>query len=299
MIYNKSGVSIDEAYDLNGNNLSYAYDKDGNEIWAASSDLYNYADYTISEDLISITSGNYYEGMAEHNGIICHVIAEDKLKLIDLATGNIIVDSMALDTAHGNTAVFTDDYYDENDEFPLMLSSSSYTTVNLNRITRNGTTLIKKLKMTSTDGGGYKLGYCYDKETRRIYTLGYTSSNVYHDTSSTNKIIIGCWDYDDLTSNEDGTYTPALISTARRNFLECFQGCDFFNGYIWTSVGITNNISNYLYAIDPTTAEIKYTYSLPVGEPEGVSWVNNDYLLFGRNIGGSGMYYAKITFESL
>lgn len=296
MIYDYLGNALDFAYDKNGNQIPFAYDKNGNQIWSSVDD-YDYLDYEISEDFIILTGANH-QGMAVHNGVICHLVSEDLLRLVDLNTGELIADRIPITSGHGNIAFFLDEYYEQGDEFPLFCASTGYESFSINRITRTETTLIKTISVPYDTGtiSGYKLGYCYDKETKKIYTLGYTSSNTYKDSSSTNKVIVACWDFTQLTENQNGTFTPQLISTVQRNFIQCPQGCDYFNGYIWTSTGTNNGVANSLYAIEPLTGNIKYTYTLPVGEPEGLSWVDDDYLLFGRNQNGGGMYYAKLTF---
>lgn len=288
-IYDALGNQLNSAYNAEGTEINYAYDASGNLIYTKSAPAYDYDDYTISSTLFSFT-GSSCQGFAVHNGIIAQFQADDKVSLIT-TDGDVIATRMYCKSYHGQSAFFTDDYYDDNDEFPLLVVMGSYTNQWVNRITRTGTTLIKTLYIpTTVECGGYKLANAYNPSTKKMYTFGYTTSNYNSDEGGTNKLILATWDYSNLIDNGDDTYTPELISVVQRSFVKCVQGSDYHDGLLW----VTSTNGQRVYAFDPVTAEIKHTITFGGSEIEGCQWVGNDYLIVGQN--PSNIAYKKVTF---
>lgn len=302
-IYNITGNVLTEAYYTNGENLTYAYDFCGNEVFNGGeptppptppvTPTYDYDDYTLSSTLFSISGGNF-QGFAVHNGIIAQFGTNDKVRLISV-TGEAITADMYCRSYHGQSAFFTDDYHNPNDEFPLLVVMGSYVNQWVNRITRNGCTLMKTIYIpTTVEYGGYKLANAYDPTTKRMYTLGYTTDNYNDSEGGTNKLILATWNYANLIDNGDNTYTPELLSIVERSFLKCVQGSDFYNGLLWVT---STSGSQTIRAIDPVTAEIVHTITLGGKEVEGCQWVGDDYIIVGQN--PSALAYKKVTFAEV
>lgn len=296
-VYDIYGNQLTSIYDLDGNALTEAYDLDGNEVFSGGSPspappTYDYDDYTISSVLFSLSGGNF-QGFAVHNGIIAQFQTDDKIRLYSV-TGETIASQMYCRSYHGNSAFFTDDYYDEEDEFPLLVVMGSYTNQWVNRISRTGCERLKTIYIpTTVEMGGYKLGNAYDATTKRMYTFGYSQENYTDSAGGTNKLLLATWDYSNLIDNGDDTYTPTLISVVERDFVKCVQGCNFHDGLIWAcSTG-----GQVVLAFDPITAEIIHTITIGGQEIEGCAWVGNDYILIGQR--PSALDYKKITFAEV
>ena len=294
-VYDADGNTLTAVYDANGQELNHAYDASGQEIYYKSSPVpsksYDYDDYTISS-LFNL-SGSSYQGFAIHNGIIAQFQANDKVTLVSV-NGETIAPQMYCRSYHGQSAFFTDDYYEQGDEFPLLVVMGSYTNQWVNRITRTGATLIKTLYIpTTVEYGGYKLANAYDPSTKKLYMFGYTTSNYNDDEGGTNKLILSTWNYANLIDNGDDTYTPTLISVVQRDFVKCVQGSDYRDGLLW----VTSVNGQRVYAFDPVTAEIKHTITFGGSEIEGCNWVDDDYLLVGQN--PTNIAYKKVEFAEL
>ena len=292
-IYDASGNELSHAYDASGNELNYAYDASGQEIYAKSvpSKSYDYDDYEISS-LFNL-SGTSFQGFAIHNGKIAQFQSDDKVTLVSV-TGETIAPQMYCKSYHGQSAFFTDDYYSQGDEFPLLVVLGSYTNQWVNRITRSGTSLVKTIYIpTTVENGGYKLANAYDPATHKMYMFGYTTSNYNSDEGGTNKLILSTWDYSNLIDNGDDSYTPTLLSVVQRDFVKCVQGSDYYDGLLW----VTSTNGQSVYAFDPVTAEIKHTITFGGSEIEGCGWVNNEYLIVGQS--PMNIAYKKVEFAEL
>lgn len=291
MIYDKQGNVLPSAYDINGNDLVSAYDIEGMVVYQKGTN-FDYDDYTVSDVLFQL-SGSSFQGFAYHGGIIAQFQADDKVRLVSI-NGESITSQMYCKSYHGQSAFFMNEYYQQDDEFPLICVMGSYVNSWINRITRTGTTLIKTLYIpTTAENGGYKLGNAYNSENGHMFTLGYTNQNYQTDDGGTNKLILAEWDLSDLTDNGDDTYTPRLIGTKQHDFIVCIQGSCFYGGMIWATSGIGGSAS-HVYAFDPATFEILHTITLSNTEVEGCAWIGDDYLLVGQN--PSGISYRKVTF---
>ncbi len=292
-VYDANGNVLTRVYDASGNELSIAYDSNGNIIYRKdqSDPMYDYDDYTISS-LFNLT-GTSYQGFAVHNGVIAQFQSDDKVSLVSV-TGETIASQMYCKSYHGQSAFFTDEYYQQGDEFPLLVVLGSYTNQWVNRITRSGTSLVKTLYIpTTVEYGGYKLASAYDPTTKKMYMFGYTTSNYNSDEGGTNKLILSTWDYSNLIDNGDDTYTPTLLSVVQRDFVKCVQGSDYYDGLLW----VTSTNGQSVYAFDPLTAEIKHTITLGGSEVEGCAWVGNEYLLVGQS--PMNITYKKVTFAEV
>ena len=292
-IYNVEGNQINYICDGHGESVNQAYDIAGSLVFKREPH-YDYDDYSISNIIFALTGSNY-QGFAVHNNVVAQFQANDKLTLVDI-NGTVISSQLPITSMHGQSAFFMNDYYDSNDEFPLLACMASYTLTRINRITRYNTTLLKTIYIpTSVQNGGYKTGNAFNSSNNHMFTFGYTNENYRTDDGGTNKLILAEWDLSDLTDNGDNTFTPRLIGVQQRDFIVCIQGSCFYDGIIWASSGV-GGAASHVYAFDPFTFEILHTITLSNTEIEGCAWVN-DYLLVGQN--PSNISYRKVTFAEL
>ena len=287
-IYNVGGSQTTSAFNVSGNALNYAFNKDGAAVYQKG---YDYDDYSIS-NMFSL-SGSSFQGFAIHGDVIAQFQADDKVRLVK-TDGASVASQMSVESYHGQSAFFMNDYYAEGDEFPLLMVMGSYTNAWINRITRTGSTLVKTIYIPATvENGGYKLGNAYDSSNNHMFTLGYTEQNYQTDDGGANKLIIAEWNLNNLTDNGDDTYTPELIATIQRDFLICIQGSCYYDGMIWASSGL-GTAAAHIYALNPSTAEILHTITLSNDEIEGCAWADG-YLIAGMK--PTNIAYKKITFS--
>ena len=296
-LYSLLGNVIGDAYDKVGVSINKAYNISGEAIYNASRD---YSTYSIS-DLFGISgsglSGSTFQAFDIYNGVIAQVRHSSYLCLIDLQTHNIINSGMACQVGHGNSFSFSRVFYNANDEFPLSYATDGYKYVYVNRVTRQGCTLIKTYKTDPTGHGGYLMGAVPSHDGKTLYTLGYTFEDYETDRSGTNLVKVAKWNLQNETPNGDGTYLPEFISESTIPFILCIQGCQYYDGMIFASSGL-NGTSQNVFLIDPENAQIKYTVQIGnTTETEGCAWVGNDYLIIGQN--PNTISYKKVEFAEV
>ena len=172
-----------------------------------------------------------------------------------------------------------------------MTADTNPAKVYINRVTTTTSTLVKTLSFP-LDKTGYYAALCLDIENGIAYMVGYSKQNYLTDDSGTNKTVISKWDLTDLTANQDGSYTPAYISSVEREFIYVMQGQQFHDGMLWISSGGTN-VRGYIYALDPSTGELLYTVDTEsTTEIEGLAFISDYEMVFGLQ-GGA---YKLVTF---
>ena len=211
-IYDIYGNELSAVYDIEGNELDSAYDLSGNLVFTKeqpTTPSWDYDDYTIT-DLFSKSgglSGSSFQAFDVYNGVIAQVRHSSYLCLIDLATGNIINSGMSCQVGHGNSFSFSRQFYADGDEFPISYATDGYRYVYINRVTRNGCTLLKTYKTNYNSYGGYLMGAVPSSDGKTLYTLGYTFEDYTSDREGTNLVKIATWNMENETDNGDGTYT--------------------------------------------------------------------------------------------
>lgn len=287
MIYNALGEGLLTAFDVNGENLYQAYDIDGNRAF-----VYKYGNYTITKKYAYF--GRNGQGLDIHNDVMAIWDGKDFiLSLRDLDTGELITTLDLSSTDHGNDISFMQEYYDPGDEFPLLCMSAS----RVYRITREGATLVRTYKMPVMNYNNltYKLTYGTAFVGDYMYVSGYRTGTYQY--TDNNAIRIVKLDLTDLTENQDGTYTPAVISYADRGWLECIQGASYHDNLFWACCGMSS--PGHIYGFNPDTAEIEVDIDLGnTGELEGLGWAYNDTDDWFMMVGAVGMSkYLKVTFS--
>jgi len=295
-VYNIYGTQLNAVYGLNGNALQKAYNKAGTEIFSAGSPTVDYSTYTKS-DYCSV-SLSPTQGFDIHNGVIFQFLANssnvsNRMATVNASNSSVISNNITASADHGDSASFSTEYYAEGDTYPLLYvtSDTNPAKVYINRVTTTTSTLVKTLSFP-LDKTGYYAALCLDIENGIAYMVGYSKQNFRTDDSGTNKTVISKWDLTDLTANQDGTYTPAYISSVERAFIYTMQGQQFHDGMLWISSGGTN-VRGYIYALNPSTGELLYTVDTETTtEIEGLAYISDHEMVFGLQ-GGA---YKLVTF---
>lgn len=298
-VYNVSGNSIPAVYDSNGSSVNTAYDVGGTVVFSGEPLPVDYDNYTIS-NLYTISVQNC-QGIAIHNNVLFQFRASgssvlDTVCLFDFTDGSDIIRNMSIDSDHGDSATFSNEFYASGDEFPLLYVTADTTpaVIYVNRVTRSSATLIRTLKFPQT--AGYYGAGAFDWENHICYLLSYKENNYTTDDGGSNTTVVSKWDLSNLTDNGDGTYTPEFVSQYERAFIYVMQGLAYHDGYIWVSSGYASNTS-YIYAMNPSTGVIDHTITLSTREVEGLDFVFDPltsayYMVVGEQNG----YYKKVTF---
>ena len=184
--------------------------------------------------IADITQGSVYahQGMTIKNGVIFQLYSNDVVVLMDYATG-LTISELKINSAHGDTIDFSNEYYADGDEFPLayITADSNPAMVFVVRITRTSTELVKTYTFP-LDKTGYFAGHSLDAMNKILYQVGYTEASYGTDDNGTNYMIVSAWDLKDVTDNGDGTYTPRFMKSFKTPFIRTAQGQAYFNGLI-------------------------------------------------------------------
>lgn len=299
-VYGLSGDSVSAVYGKNGTEQEYAYDVNGNQIFAKQRPgSYDYESFTKATYCTATNFTVYMQAFDIHGNYIFQMLANanqnpDRMGVVDVANNSIINNNVAIKAGHGASASFSNEYYDPQDNFPLLYVSSdaSPATVYVNRLTSTTTTELIKTLLFPLDKAGYYAGFMYDTTNQIAYMAGYSENNYLNDNGGANKVIISKWDMTSLTQNQDGTYTPRFISALQRPFIYVMQGKQFHDGMLWIASGGTN-VHGYIYAIDPADGTILHTYDTELTtEVEGLAWLSGREMI----VAYQRSKYEKVTF---
>lgn len=298
MIYDKNGNELLQAYSVDGESIEEAFSVDGTEVFPSTVD-YN----SFTENLLyNIKIGT--QGTGVFGGYVFQVIANTyRMNVYNLSDGSLVASNIGGTYGHGDSINFSGEYYDENDLFPLLYSSADNPNyIYVNRISSMWSASLVTTLSFDTAVAGYYMAGVVDKDNNILYTTGYTNQNYLTDDSGTNKVICCKWDLNNLTQNQDTTYTPQLVDTWTVDFLYCLQGGDFHDGIMWWGSGYASGSTMHIYGIDVTSKSLAYTLTLADNyEPEGLAWINKRKLLLSQRINSSadstyGTNYKELTF---
>lgn len=303
-VYNIDGIEVGNTFNVLGNGTSEVYDIDGNLLSGITPLPLDYSSYSTTDLFTYVANG--FDGFDVYDGIIAQLMANDKLYLFDLETHTALKTAVSISSGHGASASFSTERYQTSDAMPLLYVSTDAnpSTVTINRITENGTMLIRTLKFP-TDKSGYYAGHAYDKANNIMYMVGYMQNSYVSSDSGNNQVIVSKWDMTELTPDGSGNYTPIFVSRYFRDFIYVMQGKQFFDGYIWIASGYNDGGMQYIYALNPANGTIEHTITLDDRvEVEGLAWVydeteNKYWLLIGQQNGASGINYSRIDFDTL
>lgn len=298
-IYDVNGTSLLTVYNISGTSLQTAYDVDGNVIFTSGSPVIDYSNYSISN--YCSVSLSPTQGFDIYNGIIFQFMAtgtsvSNRMATINAQTSTIINNNISASSDHGDSASFSNEKYDQSDDYPLIYvtSDTNPALVYINRVTQTTSTLIKTLAFP-LNKTGYYAAACVDFENDICYMVGYSEQNYKTDDGGNNKTVVSKWDLSNLTDNGDSTYTPAFISSYERAFIYTMQGQQFHDGMLWISSGNTN-VRGYVYALDPADGTLLYTVDTnTTTEIEGIAFISDTEMIFGLQ-GGT---YKKVTFATV
>lgn len=212
------------------------------------------------------------QDIAVYAGKMFQLYDSDYLSIIDLNDGTVDV-SYPVDCGHGNSCQFSNEFYSASDDFPL-LYCFAYTSnlVYVNRVTTSGATLIRTLKLSNLTG--YRFSGAIDSLNNRLFVLNYTINS----STTSNPVHLSVLDLNNLTANDDSTYTPALISSIEIPFILMIQGIKYFNDRLFVANGGTD-VTQFrgIQVLDTKSGAIlsKVPYTYDSNEPEGCDLVDD------------------------
>ena len=250
-------------------------------------------------------TGKSAQGMAIYNGVIFQLFNPDYVRLRTFP-GFVDIAEYSITSEHGDTAEFSNEFYDSSDEFPLLYitSDSDPAKVFVNRVTRSGATLIRTYYFGDLTKTGYYAGHCCDFDNNIMYLVGYTEGSYYADPNKTNKMIVSKWDLSNIHDNGDGTITPAFLGSFTVPFISTAQGQRFFRDkiYILSSKNGVDGVvgDTKIYVIDPYKQKIDHVFTefpqwIKEHEGEGIEFVLNDDGT-AWDMWVSDGYYFKLNF---
>lgn len=290
-IYNKNGSVILAAYDVIGQELTRAYNNAGNIVFEKR----DYSSYT--KTAYCTVSLSDIQGFDIYNETIFQFRTPSSsgniMTTVNAANGTIIANSINAVSDHGDSATFSNEFYESGDVYPLMYvaADTNPAKVYINRVTQTTSQLVKTLSFP-IDKTGYYAALCFDIDNNIGYMVGYSEQNYQTDDGGANKTVISKWNFADLTANQDGSFTPAFISKIERPFIYIMQGQQFHDGMLWIASG-GSNYNGYIYALDPSDGTLMYTINTETTvEVEGLAFISNSEMVVGHQ---GGAYY-KYTF---
>lgn len=246
------------------------------------------------------------QAFAIYGGVIFQLYNANKINLINYLDGTVLT-TLDITSGHGDCIDISNEFYDENDEFPLAYITAETTPakVYVNRITRTETALIRTYRFDDIAKTGYFPGHCANFDKNILYLVGYSENSYYLDEQGTNRMIVSKWDLSNCITNQDGTLTPAFISSFTTPFIKTAQGQKFFRNrlYILSSHwGADQEHDTKIVVIDPYKERIvTIMNSFPTGikqcECEGLDFVlNEENTQYDMVVSGNAYY--KLTFNS-
>ena len=296
MIYDVSGTELLAVFDAAGENLEAAYDVQGESILTAGSNIDKYSNYTIEMLSYNTPCG---QDFAYHDGkLVAATETSDVLRVVNATTGERLGQSISVNIGHCNSMVFSDEYYDQNDTFPLICTT--YNGLGYYRVGNSFDNAAKikgyllETPPVDTSTVWYGLGF----DNGYLYTIGYTSGS--YQPSTTNFILLAKYDLQNPVDNGDNTFTLPLLYSKRRSWFECIQGSEVHDGFFWCNSGFTN--PGHIYALDLHSCEI--LLDIPLAdyttlEMEALTWENDYTLIVSSKNQGSNTGMYKITFTDL
>lgn len=287
-VYNRHGIRLEQVYNRHGVSLNNAYDRNGNAIFTRYKPVYT--EYTEEDYCSSVYAGSA-QGFDIHNGIAFQCWGTGKLAIIDVVNKVLLKQDVGCANSHNNGASFSNEYYENGDEFPLfyICADSGITGY---RVTRTSSERVKTYTYVGDTGarlGGGGIGF--DNENDVVYTFTY-STNSWTSSADNNKFVVTKADFKKAIDNGDGTFTPIVLAQYEYSFIYCIQSPHFHDGLFWLPSG--NGGSNqHIYGMNPETGEILYTINVGSDiEIEGVTFISDFEMVYGCVTNG----YRKITF---
>ena len=167
-----------------------------------------------------------------YDGKIFQLFSDNYISIINLSTGSIIA-SFAINSGHGNSCQFSDEFYSQNDSYPLLYCwgyNDNY--VYVNRITNSDATLIRKYKLETN---GYRFSGGLDVKNRKLITIHYAINS--STTPTDNYNVVTVWDLDNVTSDSNNNLIPTIIKQTNIELVPVIQGCKWFKNALYVVSG--------------------------------------------------------------
>ena len=257
--YNKAGSLIADNYAGGQKTYDYGYEGALLNVRKRGYDQVEGVNYAAHDQ----SSYIYRQDAAAFNGVLFQAITgsnglENKIATYNHATGEFIA-SYSCPITHGSALSFSDEYYDSNDEFPLLYCTVETPTVLVRvlRVTRTSGSLVRTLKLVDEDLSR-NIVVAVDCENHRMIT-SWNKGGHYGDITIGICHVITVWDLDTLTPTGNANeYKPKLLDQYEVPYIACQQGCCFLNGimYILSSGDSTwrsqyNLHTAWVYCLDP------------------------------------------------
>lgn len=246
--------------------------------------------YFNSTHVFTMTGYNLTSQDAEIYGDYYFVACSktEQLRVYSLNDNSHLTD-ISISVHHGAGCQFSNEFYEADDEFPLLYVGGGNNLISVIRIVHSGDAwtaeVIRTISIPTTYG--YWLAPSIDAQNNILYAYGY-SINDFSDTTGEAKLVR--FNLKELTENADGTYTPKLLNNVRLPRLGVTQGRKFYGGNLYIAFAETAAPHNArLITIDCASGLTKNTIDLTgvtTSEAEGlcykivgdeIYWYLNEY----------------------
>lgn len=254
---------------------------------------------------VKVLNYNGFNGMAISDGVLFQARDGSTYWQLDADDFNVIRSALSTVVSHGNAMSFTSLYDSPNDPYPLLLSFSTGSVVALIKVTNSSGILYKTFALKSGtvfEGTSVRFqSLCCDSSSNILYTIGYTLNSDLDDKNGQNRIIIASWNLNNLTENQDGTYTPELLSYKESSWIRVLQDSVYHNGKLYVSSGYKDTTNQYISVFD-TQGNPIVTKKMPLTEEmEGIEYVvdnDGEYILCSQNY-YDGASTARLTYYKI
>jgi len=262
---------------------------------------YNINVTTIIPSSLATVGAVAYQSVGYNNGVLFQFYKDDYVELIDYDTGDSIA-ILSSPTAHGNSVNFLNDYYADDDEFPIALVSDSTSSplAYLVRITRSAVTLLDTISFP-VEHAGYYANAVIDAINNIVFTVGYAQNTF--SSPSDNYVIVAKWNFAQLNENQDQTKTPVFIESFALPFINTLQGMTFWNGKIYavSSKVSSTEADTKVYIINPFEKRIsnvmtQFRTEIVTHETEGLCFIDDREVIKAIIFTG-GYSYREIEFS--
>lgn len=203
----------------------------------------------------------------------------EQIKIYSLEDKTLLA-SIEISVDHGSGMQFSNEYYDETDDFPLLYVGGWIDNlIQVIRITKSenvwSAEIVRTLYIPTSEG--YFMTPSVDNENNILYCYGYKDD--YVGASGNAMKLIKC-DLSDLTDNGDGTFSPTILQRIETPYMGVMQGRKYYNGRLYIGFAETSSPHNArLVVVDVSNGDTKTVVdmtNITTSENEGVCFVKNN-----------------------
>ena len=218
------------------------------------------------------------QGFGYNNGTLFQFYSDNAIELINYSTGEVIAD-LQTETLHGNCIAFLNEYYDENDAYPMAIVADGLTNKAFKvRLRTNQVSIIQNY-VFPVEQVGYYMSTMVDVFNGYLYTVGYTENSYSDNTSGANDMIFCKYDLKKIINNGDGTYTPRFIEKFTLPFMLTLQGPCYYNGRLYVISSHWAATNTVIYVVDPAK---KVITNILTDFPNGIKNVETEAIFFAE-----------------